>query len=222
MHGDVRARRNGIPRLDIFAVIQLQEKDSHRADVQIIESDGGFKVDVRYVAEDPEGESEGEGELELIRRVDLVVYIPSGSPLQIRTDDDLIEAREIESDIDAGSEGGDLTIIAEGSVRAKTSSGSILSVLLLDDPERSSLLETEGGDITVQVPDNLNIRVRAQTAGQISSEYPPEESNTDGAGPREMIVCVGTGTHEARVESKTGDINIRAWRRTGQGWEEGR
>jgi len=196
LHGDVRVRRNEVPRLDVFVVVQLQEQDSLRADVQIIETDAGFKVDVRYVAKDPEGESTDGSEL--IRRVDMVAYIPSGSPLQVRTDDDLIEAREIKSDIVAESKGGDLTIITEGSVRARTVSGSILSVLLLDDPERSSLLETESGDITVQIPDNLNI---------------------PGAGPHEVIVQVGTGMHHASVESKTGNVEIRAWRRSGQGGE---
>ena len=248
LHGDVRARRNGVPSLDVFVVIQLQEDDPLRADVQIVETADGLKVDVRYVPKEAAGEVGSDGEPaagrvepeaaagaqaveaseladtagtqkgggEFIRRVDMVAYIPSGSPLHIRTDDDLIEARRVKSDVVAESAGGDLTIIAEGSVQARTSTGSILSVLLLDDPERSSLLETETGNIVVQVPDDLSIQVRARTSGQINSEYPPSVSDTVGSGTHEAIVRVGAGAHEARVESQSGNIDIRAWRRTGQ------
>jgi hypothetical protein len=238
-------RRNEIPRLDVFVVIQLQEQDPLRADVRIVETDGGLKVDVRYVPKDAEtgenaskptpsggaavnaaappaaqdetqAEASPNEEADFIRRVDMVAYVPSGSPLHVRTDDDLIEARETHSDIVAESTGGDLLIITEGAVQAKTSSGSITSVLLSDDPDRVSILETESGEITVQLPDDLNIRARARTSGEIDSQYPPTESPTDGPGPHEMVVRVGSGAHEARLDSQTGDIHIRAWRRSGQ------
>ena len=248
LHGDVRARRNGVPSLDVFVVIQLQEHDPLKADVRIVETAEGIKVDVRYVPKEGAGEAGGGGEQpetgeqtgaageqivgageqgeaagaekdreEFIRRVDMVAYIPTGSPLHIHTDDDLIEARRVKSDVVAESTGGDLTIITEGSVHARTSTGSILSVLLLDDPESFSLLETEIGNIVVQVPDDLSIRVRARTSGQINSEYPPAVSDTEDAGTHEALVRVGAGAHEARVESQSGNIDIRAWRRTGQG-----
>ena len=243
LHGDVRARRNEIPRLDVFAVIQLQDQDTLRADVQIVETAGGLNIDVRYVAKDAEGqideaneqtavveggqaETAGDqteishlpaGEPPLIRRVDLVAYIPVGSPLSIRTIDGLIEARRVKSDVVAESMGGDITVITEGLARAKTSTGSILSVLLFDAPGPHSSLQTDTGDIRVQIPDDLNIRVRARTSGLINSEYPPVGGDTESAGTHESIVQVGAGTHEARIDSDTGNIDISAWRRSGQG-----
>jgi hypothetical protein len=219
LHGDVRLRRNGIPRLDVFVVIQLQEQDPLGADVQIIDTDEGLAVDVRYVAKEQEREA-GDPPAEptdFIRRVDMVVYVPSGSPVHVRTDDDLIEARETKSDIIAESTSGDLTIVTAGAVRARTESGSILTVMLSDEPGRSSVFETDTGDITVQVPDDLDIRLRAKTAGRITSEYPPVEADTEGPGIHETVVQVGTGVHEAQVDSRTGDIDIRAWRRSGPG-----
>jgi len=232
-HGDIRARRNGIPSLDIFVVIQLQEQDPFEADVRIIETPAGLKVDVRYVPKEAAGVAEPAGEAEAgaeadaagaqadqedyIRRVDMVAYIPSGSPLNIRTVDGLIEARRVKSDVVAESIRGDITVITEGMVQAKTSTGSILSVLLFDAPGPFSSLQTDTGDIRVQVPDDLNIRVRARTSGKINSEYPPAVADTESAGTKEAIVQVGAGTHEARIDSDTGNIDITAWRRSGQG-----
>jgi hypothetical protein len=248
LHGDVRVRRNEIPRLDIFVVIQLQEQDPLRADVRIAATNDGLKVDVRYAPTTPEGEAADEGEAEaevepegmvrvegvnerdeaidpdteeseFIRRVDVVAYLPSGSPLHVRTDDDLIEVRETKSEVVAESTGGDLTIITEGAVEARTSSGAILVVLLSDDPIRSSSIETKTGDIRIQVPDNLSIRLCARTAGLISSEYPPLTGDTEGSAPHEMVVRVGDGAHEVNVDSDSGTVVITAWRRGGQGGE---
>ena len=237
-HGDVRARLNEIPRLDVFAVIQLQDHDPLRADVQIIETPEGVKVDVRYVAKETGGQEgergatsaeagrqaeiaggqaqeaeEHESEDDFIRRVDLVVYVPAGSALNVRTADGTIEARRIKSDVVAETTGGEVTVITEGSARAKTTSGSILAVLLNDNRNRSSRFETETGPITLQVPDDLNVLIRARTSGQITSEYPLEASPPAGVSPEDTVVLVGAGTHDVRLESKDGKVEILAWKR---------
>ncbi len=215
LHGDVRARRNEVPRLDVFVVIQLQEQDPLRADVRIIETPEGIEVDVRYVREEAVNE-EAASRLpqgDFIRRVDMVTYIPSGSPLNVRTTDGLIEAREVESNVVAESVAGDITVIAEGLVSAKTSSGSVLSVLLFDAPGPYSSLQTDTGDISLQVPADLDVLLRARTTGRITSEYMADITPAAGDRPNEAVARVGEGTHEVRLESHQGNIEILAWKR---------
>jgi DUF4097 and DUF4098 domain-containing protein YvlB len=65
---------------------------------------------------------------------------------------------------------------ASGALRAITDVGSILAELISGMPLQNSILSTSAGDITVFIPSNLALTVRAQSesarAGRIISEFP--------------------------------------------------
>ncbi len=65
---------------------------------------------------------------------------------------------------------------ASGALRAVTDVGSILAELMSGMPLQNSMLSTSTGDITVFIPSNLALTVRAQSvsarAGRIVSEFP--------------------------------------------------
>jgi len=65
---------------------------------------------------------------------------------------------------------------SSGDLRAITDVGSILAELISGMPLQNSLLSTSTGDITVFIPSNLALTVKAQSvsarAGRIVSEFP--------------------------------------------------
>jgi hypothetical protein len=96
---------------------------------------------------------------------------------------------------------------ASGNLRAATDVGNILAVLMAGVPFKDSLLSTGAGDVTVLIPANLALTVKAQNEGgrsaRIISEFPEfsprhlanvpvTEGSLNGGGPVLTISAAGT------------------------------
>ena len=96
---------------------------------------------------------------------------------------------------------------ASGSLRAATDVGNILAELMAGAPLKDSLLATGAGDVTVLIPANLALTVKAQNEGgrsaRIISEFPEiashrltnvlvTEGSLNGGGPVLTISAPGT------------------------------
>ena len=96
---------------------------------------------------------------------------------------------------------------ASGSLRAATDVGNILAELMAGAPLKDSLLATGAGDVTVLIPANLPLTVKAQNEGgrsaRIISEFPElsapraanlpvTEGSLNGGGPVLTISASGT------------------------------
>jgi hypothetical protein len=123
----------------------------------------------------------------------------------------------------AGSSGGPISILSalgaiiaqtavgtirlnnvSGSLRASTESGSIVAEVLRGHPLEDSFLSTRAGDITVFLPSDTGVTVRAETNGAIDSDFPGLERSgariqgkINGGGP--VLTMVGMG---GRIEIK--------------------
>ncbi len=118
--------------------------------------------------------------------------------------------------------GGSIELNGVPAARAETGAGGIIAKFLLNGPERTdSVLETSAGDITVFLPSNLNITIRASiemaNGHNIRSEFSEIRVASDGCEycPK-TITAEGTlngGGPVLKVRTTTGDI---AFRRTGR------
>ena len=60
-----------------------------------------------------------------------------------------------------------------GPMQVTTAVGSIIASLLAGRPSRESFLQTGNGDVTVLIPSNLGVNIRAATdRGRVVSEFP--------------------------------------------------
>ena len=115
-----------------------------------------------------------------------VIASTGGGPIDVGQAHGLVTARNSGGPVKVGSAegvrcenaGGGVNLDnISGSVRVSTAIGSIIASLLAGKPMADSFLSTGGGDITVIIPSNLGVTIRAQNelAGNIRriiSDYP--------------------------------------------------
>ena len=114
--------------------------------------------------------------------------------------------------------GGSIELNGVPSARAETSAGGIIARFLASNGEPAdSVLETSMGDITVYLPSNLNITVRAAievaNGHNIRSEFPELRVSSEGGdyGPKTVTAegSLNGGGPVLKVRVTTGNINFR-------------
>lgn len=107
-----------------------------------------------------------------------------------------------------------------GSVRATTAYGHITAALTSARQLESSILATGHGDITVSVPSNLAVTVKAlnetaRWAGQVVSEFSEIQPRTQGAGAGQPVVAFGSlngGGPVLMLSTSNGSIYLKRQR----------
>jgi hypothetical protein len=136
----------------------------------------------------------------------------SGGSITIGKAGGVVTIREVAGPVQVGAAAGVRCESASGAVRVSniagpmrvtTAVGSIVASLLASSLFRDSLLETGNGDVTVLIPSNLGVTIRAQTdRGRVVSDFPglalrtvgmqmQAEGPLNGGGP--MLRISGTG-----------------------------
>ncbi|MGB5815541.1 MAG: hypothetical protein WBH75_19905 [Thermoanaerobaculia bacterium] len=206
-HGDIRCRFSDSEEVLVSAVIQRHSDDPRRAEMAIEESKDGLTIAVLYPPVDDPGASEVTPEMEK-RRVDLTALIPAGSRLTAGTIKGLIEAKGLESDVEASSLSGNIVLATTGLVHARTEHGRIDAVLESDTWQGRPTLETVTGDITLFLPPSTDATIRAETRGLITTDYSIEISQEAAIGPKQAVARIGEGHLELAITSSKGNIRI--------------
>lgn len=209
-HGSVFLRFGGYEHtLDIRATIQ-QPKGAPRFVFAPGPQNGTFVVATAL----PGGGVRAEGQ-----RIDLVLYVPEKHPLKVRTVDGGIESRGLKSDLDYGSQTGNITARGtDGTIQAETLEGRIR--ISLNEGARAGSrqrLATRTGDIVLGVLDGLNAEVAMSTSGTIATDYSITVEHRDREEPSKRARAVvgapqaGESNAVVAVESLRG--NLQLWRR---------
>jgi hypothetical protein len=201
--GEIRVRVGDASELDLHAIVQRHAKDSREPRVAV--SDG--PVGKRVVASFAEG-NPGAPLPELDRRrIDIVVTVPPGTALDLRSDAGLIEVKGAVGDLAAESIRGDLRLWVERSTRARTERGSISAFLLGDGWSQSATFETLTGAIEVELPATADVDLRLETTGRISTDYTVAVEWT---GRRHKLATgrVGEGGPEVLLRSENGPVAV--------------
>ncbi|MCP3984765.1 MAG: DUF4097 family beta strand repeat protein, partial [bacterium] len=132
---------------------------------------GGGRIDIEDILGDVRARTSG-GSIELEQITGDVEVVTSGGRIQAQEIDGNLKAEtsggrihvsEVNGDVDVHTSGGRIRIReAAGEVRAMTSGGPIE---VRFDGQPSGKLETSGGSIEVEVPENLGFDLDAETSG---------------------------------------------------------
>ena len=151
-----------------------------------------------------------------------VIASTGGGPIDVGQAHGIVTARNSGGPVKVGSAegvrcenaGGGVNLDKiSGSVRVSTAIGSIIASLLAGKPMADSFLSTGGGDITVIIPSNLGVTIRAQNelAGNIRrivSEFPGISVRVEGG----QVVAEGPvngGGPVLRISGTGGTIFIK-------------
>jgi hypothetical protein len=206
-YGSVYLRFGGYEdQLDIRSTVQQPEGAAAIA-FEPAAGDGRFNIAPNL----PQGVALAEGQ-----RIDLVLYVPKDHPVTARSTSGLIESRGLKSDIDLGTEAGDIAVRGtEGTVQARTVDGKI-EVTLEGGARPGSLqrLSSRTGNIAVIVSDKLDAEVVLSTSQQFATDYSLNVEHRDGREPNKIATArVGapkSGSDKAQVvlESLVGEIHL--------------
>ncbi|MCC7247332.1 MAG: hypothetical protein IT473_01785 [Lysobacter sp.] len=209
-HGSVFLRFGGYEHtLDIRATIQ-QPKGAPRFTFAPGAQGGRFVVAPSL----PGGGVRAEGQ-----RIDLVLYVPENHALKVRTVDGAIESRGLKSDLDYGTQTGNISARGtDGTIQAETPEGRIrISLNPGARPGSRQRFATRTGDIVVGVVDMLNAEVTMATSGTIATDYSIAVEHRDREEPSKRARAVvggpqaGESNAVVAVESLRG--NMQLWRR---------
>lgn len=188
-YGSVYMRFGGYEhQLDIRSTVQQPDGAASIA-FQPAARDGRFEVVPRL----PEGVELARGQ-----RIDLVLYVPKGHAVTVRTVSGVIESRGMKSDIDLGTDSGEIAVRGtDGTVQARTVDGRI-EITLEDNARPGSVqrITSRTGSVAVNVSDKLNAEVRMSTSHQFATDYSLTVERRDGEEPNKIATAV-VGTPKA-------------------------
>jgi len=202
--GDVHARFGGYGNeAEILATSQRLE--SSRPELEMRFSTDGQRTDV--VVADPGAADKEIGSRD---RIDLVVFVPLGIALAVRTSDGTIAIKGLRGDVDASSVSGNIRLgSVKGRVRAKSSRGDILAELETGVTTEPQELVTETGEIEAWLWEDAQLRVEIRTSGQIRTDFSLDIEHQRFEEPSKHAVAVaGDGGAELLLRSKQGDVGL--------------
>lgn len=210
-YGDVRLRFGGYAHaLAIHAVLQ-EPASAQPIELLPARESGRYLIAPRL----PAGAIAAQGQ-----RMDLVVFIPTGHAVSVRTERGLIESHGVRGDINLRSTAGDISMRGtQGRVQAETGAGSIEASLNPAPPASRQRLATTTGNIVLAVDDKFDAELELATSSVFATEYSLHVQALAGQEPNKKasasIGDVKAGKRKAKlvVESRRGEI--RLLRRTG-------
>ena len=201
-YGDVRLRFGGYEhQVEVLAALQHLSPGAPRLLVQVDPDGAVLLVTVRY--NDSEGGTDD-------GRADLVIFVPEGAGLSVRTRDGLIEAKGLKGDQQLTTVTGNLRVKpSEGVVKASTERGAINATF---DPGKATgthELTSVTGDISVYLSEHAHMLVEAETSGEISTDFSLEIEHFPLKEPgKRALARIGKGRQELHVRSKRGRIRL--------------
>lgn len=169
-YGDVYVRHNrGGNRVGISGSVQrlgvepvLESITIHaRPDRVVLDVD--FPDDGRHHASHPYGRR---------GRVDLVILVPEGSTLAIRTREGLASGKRIRANLDVATESGDISFSSSGWIKARSVSGKVLAVMSGTTWPQATDLSSDSGSVAVEFRANVPANLDLRSGGSLITEPP--------------------------------------------------
>lgn len=140
-------------------------------------------------------------------RVDFDVQVPVGVNLQARSVNGSIDAQGLQSDTEATTVNGSVTLSTAGSARATTVNGSINAAMGQAVWRNGGRFTTVNGQVTLRLPAAVNADVRVSTvSGGIQSDFPLQIS-TD-PGPKHAEGVLGGGGQRLDITTVNGQVTL--------------
>lgn len=201
-YGDIRVRGTNEMMLYLSAMVQSDSGDSVKIEFDIQQTEGRVQIHTVYPGSDDQTLKQGG-----LRRSDVTLFVPFGSPFEARTGKGLIEAKGLKSDVTLRSHSGRIFFRTEGRAQVSTYQGDIVGVLRRVDESQPSQLESVIGSISVTLPKDANLDVQIETRGQITTDYSLTIVE-DKAGVKHAKAQIGRGGQVLKLVNKTGPVKV--------------
>lgn len=201
--GDVHARFGGYEdQAEILATSQRLETDRPELEVRL--SSGDAQADVLVAYSRPVEHADTRD------RIDLVVFVPQGVTLDVRTHDGRIEVKGLHGNVTASSLTGSIHVRSvSGRVRTKSARGDIVAHLETGVTGEPQELATETGSIEVWLWEDANLDVDLWTSGEISTDYSLSVEHQRFEEPsKHAVAVVGEGGAALSLKSKQGNLRL--------------
>ena len=204
--GDVRIRPGEPERLELSAVAQRHRLDAFTPHVALRETAEGILVEPGFL------DDEDRPVLDLPesprRRIDIVIYVPAATEVEVRGERDTVEVKGMEAAVTVETTQGDIVIATSGSVTATTQRGEIRASLQRLDWEGGSRLESLTGDISVLLPAEADLVVRGETFGELTTDFSVEVERRPPSVKKYFTAPIGGPDRELLVVSNRGGIKL--------------
>jgi hypothetical protein len=194
----------------IVTAVKTAGRRGNPADVRVemVTNSNGVTVCVVYPGGDGcRQDGGGQNTRDNDTRVDFNVQVPAGVNLQARSVNGSIDAQGLQSDTEATTVNGSVTLSTAGTARATTVNGSINAAMGQAIWRNGGRFTTVNGQVTLRLPSAVNADVRLSTvSGQIQSDFPLQMSNDPG--PKHAEGVLGGGGQRLDVTTVNGAINL--------------
>jgi hypothetical protein len=169
--GDIRARGSEDRNLDASMVVQRLDAEGDKVGFTVERRGGVVALVVAY----PPGrvrDSDPRPAKASYDRLDLVVFVPRGVTLRAHTLRGRVEARGLESDVEASTLDGLLFVRTAGAVQARTAGGELTVMLdreALEAAGAPMVLQSDAGPIELWLPARGTPDLRVETGGAIET-----------------------------------------------------
>ncbi|HEX9943350.1 MAG TPA: hypothetical protein VGG03_15130 [Thermoanaerobaculia bacterium] len=192
--GDLRVRTAQRGGLVVSAMIQKIGTTRDELDIRIDETAETVVVRVVPRVAAPRG------------RVDLTLIVPPGKRLEGTTRDGLAEIK-YKGDVVARTRRGNVLIETSGHASARSETGGITAKLSGNAWQQALSFASGSGDITIWLPEDANLVLRAATGGAIDVGF-PQAAGSGGRGTPRVETTLGHGGPELRIDSVHGDVRV--------------
>jgi hypothetical protein len=192
--GDLRVRTAHRGGLVVSAMIQKIGTTRDELEVRIDEAAETVVVRVVPRVAEPRG------------RVDLTLLVPPGKRVEGTTRDGLAEIK-YNGDVVARTRRGNVLIETPAHARAHSETGAITAKLSGNAWQQAQSFASGSGDITIWLPEDANLVLRAATGGAIDVGFPQATGSGGGTVPP-VETTLGHGGPELRIDSVHGDVRV--------------
>ncbi len=205
-YGDVRLRRTADHVVQISAMIQKHPDDP---DQPAIEAQTGqsLAISVDYPRK-TDDIIETMPDAWRNRRVDLTVFVPTGSALTVQTTRGQLIGKGLKSDVNARSDSGDIFLRTHGSVNAHSANGDVTVWFKRGDWRFTPEIETRSGDITVRLAPDIDVFATIRTSGRITTDFSLSIEKNSACGGKIATVQIGSGKGHLQIKSAIGNVAL--------------
>jgi hypothetical protein len=216
VNGDVRAVLADGDEAEVTATKRARRSDPDQVEIKVVEHADGVTICAVYPTprrsrNDNECAPGDEGHMNTENNdvtVTFVVKVPRGVNYAGHTVNGEIRAAGLRSNVDVETVNGSIRVSTSGRVLANTVNGSINAAMGNADWGEDVAFSTVNGEITLELPSEVNAELRASTVnGEIVSDFPVTVRGR--FGPRHVSGTLGRGGHELELETVNGSITLR-------------
>ncbi len=206
--GDIRLRGGEGDRVELAAAVQQIEGDGARFEVRNELRGGELLVWVEFEGGDAVA---SEGEEADRRRIDVAVALPVQLALNALATGGLVELTDLSSPVTVTTTSGPIVFVGTAPLEAISESGAVRAQFRGSASQDSgSTITTVRGSIDVELLADGAATFEVTTRGSITTDYSIEIERDPKGTAKRGVARVGEGGATIRIDSRRGDVRLRA------------